>query len=124
MTQRSNPDPDLGRIGPGHICKHGIRWPHACDECDEAAWSSRVRPPLRTPNEELEMTDTLWCCHIQGPDDVHAAGTKEEAQRWANAVNALNIVRAVVEPWPWSAEAHAADLPHSRASFANMVRAA
>ncbi|GAA2816923.1 DNA (cytosine-5)-methyltransferase 1 [Aminobacter aminovorans] len=24
-------------IGPGHVCKHGIRWPWACDECDAAA---------------------------------------------------------------------------------------
>lgn len=30
-------DPDLGKIGPGHVCKHDIRWPHACDECDRAA---------------------------------------------------------------------------------------
>lgn len=26
-------DPDLGEIGPGHVCKHGIRWPHPCAEC-------------------------------------------------------------------------------------------
>lgn len=29
-------DPDLGKIRPGHVCKHGIRWPHPCDECDAA----------------------------------------------------------------------------------------
>lgn len=33
-------DPDLGRIKPGHVCKHGIRWPHACDECDTAAFDA------------------------------------------------------------------------------------
>jgi hypothetical protein len=32
--QGSAVDPDLCRIGPGHICKHGIRWPHPCDHCD------------------------------------------------------------------------------------------
>lgn len=33
-------DPDLGKIGPGHVCKHGIRWPHACEPCDEAAYAA------------------------------------------------------------------------------------
>lgn len=35
-------DPDLGKIGPGHVCKHGIRWPHPCDPCDDEAWSEEV----------------------------------------------------------------------------------
>lgn len=26
-------DPDLGNIGPGHVCKHGVRWPHGCVPC-------------------------------------------------------------------------------------------
>ncbi len=25
------------RLGPGHVCEHGIRWPHACDDCDTNA---------------------------------------------------------------------------------------
>lgn len=40
-----NVDPDLGKIGPGHVCKHGIRWPHACTDCDEAAWKAHSAPP-------------------------------------------------------------------------------
>jgi hypothetical protein len=32
-------DPDLGRIERGHVCKHGIRWPHPCDQCDALAWA-------------------------------------------------------------------------------------
>ncbi len=32
-------DPDTGKIGPGHVCKHGIRWPHPCQPCDNAALS-------------------------------------------------------------------------------------
>jgi len=35
------PDPDLGKIGPGHVCKHQVRWPHPCDDCDRAAWEAR-----------------------------------------------------------------------------------
>jgi hypothetical protein len=34
-------DADLGKIGPGHVCKHGVRWPHACQPCDDAAWEAR-----------------------------------------------------------------------------------
>ncbi|MXN51884.1 DNA cytosine methyltransferase [Shinella sp. AETb1-6] len=25
------------KIGPGHVCEHGIRWPWSCDECDRDA---------------------------------------------------------------------------------------
>jgi hypothetical protein len=32
-------DPDHGQIGPGHVCKHGVRWPHPCNPCDDAAWA-------------------------------------------------------------------------------------
>lgn len=31
-------DPDTGMIKAGHICKHGIRWPHQCQPCSELAW--------------------------------------------------------------------------------------
>jgi hypothetical protein len=34
---------DSDRIGPGHVCAHGIRWPHACGHCDDAAWERRER---------------------------------------------------------------------------------
>lgn len=37
-------DPDHGRLGPGHVCKHGVRWPHACQPCDDAAWEERETP--------------------------------------------------------------------------------
>lgn len=36
-------DPDIGHIGLGHVCKHGVRWPHACDECDRAALGAQER---------------------------------------------------------------------------------
>lgn len=35
-------DFDHGRIGPGHVCKHRVRWPHACSPCDEAAWGEVI----------------------------------------------------------------------------------
>lgn len=42
-------DPDLGEIGPGHVCKHGVRWPHPCVPCDDAAWEFHLR---QSPNAE------------------------------------------------------------------------
>lgn len=33
-------DPDIGNIGPGHVCKHGVRWPHECKPCADANWEA------------------------------------------------------------------------------------
>jgi hypothetical protein len=33
-------DPDAGKISAGHICKHGVRWPHSCTNCDARAPAS------------------------------------------------------------------------------------
>ncbi len=32
-------DKDHGPIKEGHVCKHNIRWPHACDICDDEIYS-------------------------------------------------------------------------------------
>lgn len=72
----------------------------------------------------------LWCMHVIGPDDVHAAPDKETAQNWADWLNAEAaksaamigeddpMVKATVAPWPYSAESHADDLPRAVAIFA------
>lgn len=31
-------DPDTGKIYDGHICKHGVRYPHECKQCGDDAW--------------------------------------------------------------------------------------
>ena len=81
------------------------------------------------------MTDILWCCHIRGPDDVHAAPDYETALKWSDMTNEMNwrgrrgkivppeswdacLLKAAPAVWPWSAEAHAADMPKSIAGFA------
>jgi hypothetical protein len=60
--------------------------------------------------------------HIIGPDDFHAAASREEAERMVHNFDAAMaaakrepLARAVVAEWPWSAEAHAEDLPKSQA---------
>lgn len=65
------------------------------------------------------MTE-LWCCHIEGPDDVFVSANKEDAQKLADKINLEEslrkkadhdpIIKAIVEIWPYSAEAHAAEL--------------
>jgi hypothetical protein len=64
--------------------------------------------------------NVLWCCHVIGPDDVHAAVDFDAAKAHADALNAAIdrntaehpeladiLCRAVPALWPWSAEAHA-----------------
>jgi len=35
---RLQADPDTGPIRAGHICKHGVIWPHECKPCADDAW--------------------------------------------------------------------------------------
>lgn len=74
------------------------------------------------------MTDILWCCHVRGPDDVHAAPDYETALKWSDYMNDtfgphtrtdenFPIIRAAPAIWPWSAEAHAENLPKSIRGF-------
>ncbi len=62
----------------------------------------------------------LWCVHVAGPNDIHAARTHAEAVADAEKMNqaiwshdkALDDVLcfAFADVWPWSAEKHADDL--------------
>lgn len=74
----------------------------------------------------------LWCMHTIGPDDVHPAPDFDTAAEWADRHNRMAeqytidagreddphwpFVRSVVAVWPWSAEAHARELPSSVAA--------
>lgn len=75
------------------------------------------------------MADILWCCHVRGPDDVHAAPDYETALAWSDRFNDWisarpkrehdPIMRAAPAIYPWSAEDHAAALQVTAAQFAN-----
>lgn len=67
------------------------------------------------------MSEQLWCIRGLGSDDLFAAKSKEEAEATSAAHNALidknfpnhtlrESMKAVAEPWPYSAEAHARSL--------------
>lgn len=79
------------------------------------------------------MADILWCCHVRGPDDVHAAPDYNTALKWSDTLNEINwkgptglpptsydefLIKAGPAIWPWSAASHAEDLPKSIAGFA------
>ena len=75
------------------------------------------------------MPDILWCCHVRGPDDVHAAPDYETALAWSDRFNDWwakqtkrendPVMRAAPAVWPWSAEAHADALPRCVDQFAS-----
>lgn len=73
-------------------------------------------------------TDPLWCCHVRGPDEVHAAPDYATALTWADVCLAIDrmvdhsddlmpFLSATPALWPHSAESHAEDLPKSIAYF-------
>lgn len=51
-TSGTEQSPRGDEIGPGHICQHGVRWPWACDECDQAAYTTFKRHVPRPGDAE------------------------------------------------------------------------
>jgi len=58
-------------------------------------------------------TDKLWAVHVQGPDDVYACESKEEADETAKILNLIinqvpspmwTICKATVIEWPYAKE--------------------
>ncbi|HGQ7806911.1 TPA: hypothetical protein ACL1ZF_004946 [Pseudomonas aeruginosa] len=66
--------------------------------------------PLQSDQAEAERP-ALWAVHAQGPDELYAAFSREDAEKHAAELNALPIpegiaVGAVVVPSPWPAVQH------------------
>ena len=66
---------DLGNLERGHVCKHGVRWPHACQPCDDAAWQAFKNPTKPAKTTSLKLTPyqarVLWGI-IDGAADAGA----------------------------------------------------
>ncbi|MGY4892336.1 UNVERIFIED_CONTAM: hypothetical protein EX528_18840 [Xanthomonas axonopodis] len=82
------------------------------------AWGMECRAHKTALAARQPVGEPLWCMHILGPDDVHAAPSKAHAEKAAAALNAFHAARAeqsehdpkveaVVAPWPHSVESHA-----------------
>ncbi|MDP1372830.1 hypothetical protein [Pseudomonas aeruginosa] len=66
--------------------------------------------PLQSEQAEAERP-ALWAVHAQGPDELYAAFSREDAEKHAAELNALPMpegiaVGAVVVPSPWPAVQH------------------
>lgn len=96
---------------------------HLSPPCSNCDWSDLreaiddAEAALRLP--ETTTAATLWCLHLRGPDDVHAAPSKAHAEAAAATYNAAFkekaaragiLFEAVAAPWPHSAESHAASV--------------
>lgn len=102
-----------------------------CTNCPGATDHDTAHCPLRAincgaldPAQRLEMARNgkhpeqadgaqgeLWAVHAQGPDDLYAAFSREDAEKHAAELNDLPMpegisVGAVVIPSPWSAAEH------------------
>ncbi|WP_175648534.1 hypothetical protein [Pseudomonas aeruginosa] len=78
------------------------------------AWQARAAlaqpSPAQAEQAEAERPE-LWAVHAQGPDELYAAFTREDAEKHAAELNALPMpegiaVGAVVVPSPWPAVQH------------------
>lgn len=72
----------------------------------------------------IEVAPTLWAIHIPGPDEFHAAPSKETAEHMAAMHNkamqeyvtknkltwGIEMITALVAAWPYDAESHATAL--------------
>ena len=79
---------------------------------------------LRAENARLREVQLLWCCHVRGPDEVHAARDYDHARKMADDMTLSLMAHRQKNPpheydpiitfapmlWPWSAAAHAEDL--------------
>jgi hypothetical protein len=114
--------------GPGWVqCSECECDQYMCDTIEEAVAKWNRRAPAQSAPE------TLWCCHVRGPDDVYPAPDYRTALAWADVLNALNwrvdahkypkppgyenpksfddcLVKATPAPWPYSIASHAAGL--------------
>lgn len=87
------------------------------------AWSARAA--LSSPHEQAE----LWAVHVEGPDDLYAAFSREDAERHASELNAIPTpdgisISAVVIPSPWGAVEHWQYLAEQEREHVESMRAA
>ena len=80
---------------------------------------------LSAPHEQAE----LWAVHVEGPDDLYAAFSREDAERHASELNAIQVpegvfISAVVIPSPWGAVEHWQYLAEQEREHVESMRAA
>ena len=86
----------------------------------QRALADMLADPYYAPQPAEPVKDeTLWCLHVLGPDDVHAAPSKAYAEvaadlhnvRFGEASKEIGVMcKAVVAPWPYDPASHARGL--------------
>lgn len=90
------------------------------------AQHQRILVARAAPHEQAE----LWAVHVEGPDDLYAAFSREDAERHASELNAIQIpelgvsISAVVIPSPWGAVEHWQYLAEQEREHVESMRAA
>ena len=97
-----------GPNGGGWFERKGTLWQRTLFDLVDALTVS----PAAQSSAKDGVRGELWCLHLQGPDDVHAAPSKAHAQKAADMVNKAFAgvevqPNAVAAPWPHSEQAHA-----------------
>lgn len=90
-----------------------------------AWWTWQARAAFSAPHEQAE----LWAVHVEGPDDLYAAFSREDAERHASELNAIPTpdgisISAVVIPSPWGAVEHWQYLAEQEREHVESMRAA
>lgn len=81
------------------------------EQCPQCAGTGYDCPDCIADFEREQVQGELWAVHAQGPDDLYAAFSREDAEKHAAELNALPMpegisVSAVVVASPWPAAEH------------------
>lgn len=122
-------------LSPAHI-EDGVdtsAWPACNPACDpdfnghksRHCTCAAAKAALSAPHEQAE----LWAVHVEGPDDLYAAFSREDAERHASELNAIPTpdgisISAVVIPSPWGAVEHWQYLAEQEREHVESMRAA
>ncbi|HFF2257358.1 TPA: hypothetical protein ACKQFV_006392, partial [Pseudomonas aeruginosa] len=102
------------RIAPDHAA---LAQPSPASDLDPLNLAPHAEAFNEAPDEALRPEQAeaersaLWAVHAQGPDELYAAFSREDAEKHAAELNALPMpegiaVGAVVVPSPWPAVQH------------------
>ncbi len=102
------------RIAPDHAA---LAQPSPASDLDPLNLAPHAEAFNESPDEALRPEQAeaersaLWAVHAQGPDELYAAFSREDAEKHAAELNALPMpegiaVGAVVVPSPWPAVQH------------------
>lgn len=106
-----------------------IREARQCAEKARSATVKAVKIAAALDAQPPSLPPELWAVHAQGPDELYAAFSREDAEKHAAELNALTMpegisVGAVVMPSPWPAAEHWMYLAEQEREHGDSARAA